>query len=122
MQVQNVQDDISNWPRSLTAREKKKEKLQVLLQDAESLEKSNTSLRQECYRLEAEKRYLVKMLMDRSQAEAAEQAQAQAQNYNGQTLGQTEEQIFINNLDFNLQFWSGLIIYIYTSTSIITID
>ena len=78
----------------------------MLLQDAESLEKSNTSLRQECYRLEAEKRYLVKMLMDRSQAEAAEQAQAQAQaqNYNGQTLGQTEEQIFINNLDFNLQF------------------
>ena len=69
-----------------------------MLQDAESLEKSNTSLRQECYRLEAEKRYLVKMLMDRSQTESLEQ-QAQAQNY-----GQTEEQIFINNLDFNLQF------------------
>ena len=78
----------------------------MLLQDAESLEKSNTSLRQECYRLEAEKRYLVKMLMDRSQAEAADQAQAQAQaqSYNGQSLGQTEDQIFINNLDFNLQF------------------
>ena len=74
-----------------------------MLQDAESLEKSNTSLRQECYRLEAEKRYLVKMLMDRSQTEATEQTQAQAQTY-GQTLGQVEEQIFINNLDFNLQF------------------
>ena len=68
-----------------------------MLQDAESLERSNTSLRQECYRLEAEKRYLVKMLMDRSQTEATEPAMAQ-------TYGQGEEQIFINNLDFNLQF------------------
>ena len=76
----------------------------MLLQDAESLEKSNTSLRQECYRLEAEKRYLVKMLMDRSQAEAAEQAQAQAQAQAQSYNGQTEEQIFINNIDFNLQF------------------
>ena len=75
----------------------------MLLQDAESLEKSNTGLRQECYRLEAEKRYLVKVLMDRSQTEATEQTQAQAQTY-GQTLGQAEEQIFISNLDFNLQF------------------
>ena len=91
----------------MLTREKKKEKLQVLLHDAESLEKSNTSLRQECYRLEAEKRYLVKMLMDRSQAEAAEAEQAQAENSHsyGQTFsGQTEEQIFINNIDFNLQF------------------
>ena len=46
-------------------REKKKEKLNGLLQKAESLEKHNENLRQECYRLEAEKRYLVKMLMDK---------------------------------------------------------
>ena len=75
-----------------------------MLQDAESLEKSNTSLRQECYRLEAEKRYLVKMLMDRSQTESLEQ-QAQAQNY-----GQTEEQIFINNSDQDLYLYNIYII------------
>ena len=87
-------------------REKKKEKLQGLLQDAESLEASNTSLRQECYRLEAEKRYLVKMLMDRSQTEAMEQAQAQ--NF-GQNLGQPEEKIFLNNSDQDLyNFYNNL--------------
>ena len=78
-----------------------------LLGRADQLEKFNNELRQECYRLEAEKRYLVKMLMDRSQAEAAEAEQAQAENSHsyGQTFsGQTEEQIFINNIDFNLQF------------------
>ena len=88
------------------AREKKKEKLQGLLEDAESLEKSNTSLRQECYRLEAEKRYLVKMLMDRSQSESTEPAPAP--NY-GQTVGQSEEQIFINNSDQDLyHFYNNL--------------
>ena len=46
-------------------REKKREKLNHLLQEAESLEKLNENLRQDCYRLEAEKRYLVKMLMER---------------------------------------------------------
>ena len=48
-------------------REKKKEKLNHLLGQADQLEKFNDGLRQECYRLEAEKRYLVKMLMDRAQ-------------------------------------------------------
>ena len=48
-------------------REKKKEKLNHLLCQADQLEKFNDGLRQECYRLEAEKRYLVKMLMDRAQ-------------------------------------------------------
>ena len=47
-------------------REKKKEKLNHLLCQADQLEKFNDELRQECYRLEAEKRYLVKMLMDRA--------------------------------------------------------
>ena len=50
-------------------REKKKEKLQLLTGRAELLERSNNSLRQDCYRLEAEKRYLVRMLMDRRQEE-----------------------------------------------------
>ena len=48
-------------------REKKKEKLNHLLGQADQLEKFNDGLRQECYRLEAEKRYLVKMLMDKAQ-------------------------------------------------------
>ena len=48
-------------------REKKKEKLNHLLCQADQLEKFNDGLRQECYRLEAEKRYLVKMLMDKAQ-------------------------------------------------------
>jgi len=47
-------------------REKKKEKLNSLLGKAENLERFNNDLRQECYRLEAEKTYLVKMLMDRA--------------------------------------------------------
>jgi len=47
-------------------REKKKEKLNNLMLTAEHLERGNNELRQECYRLEAEKRYLVKMLMERS--------------------------------------------------------
>ena len=37
-----------------------------MLCQADQLEKFNDELRQECYRLEAEKRYLVKMLMDRA--------------------------------------------------------
>merc|ERR1711997_792658 len=82
-------------------REKKKEKLQGLLEDAESLEKSNTSLRQECYRLEAEKRYLVKMLMDRAQN--TDPGQSQIDNL-ALTAGQPGgEQQFFNNLDYNLQ-------------------
>ena len=48
-------------------REKKKEKLNSLLGRADQLERFNNELRQECYRLEAEKRYLVKVLMDRAQ-------------------------------------------------------
>merc|ERR1719350_360700 len=47
-------------------REKKKEKLNSLLAKAEQLERFNNDLRQECYRLEAEKTYLVKMLMDKA--------------------------------------------------------
>merc|ERR1712179_181768 len=47
-------------------REKKKEKLNTLLGKAEQLERFNNDLRQECYRLEAEKTYLVKMLMDKA--------------------------------------------------------
>ena len=38
-----------------------------LLGRADQLERFNNELRQECYRLEAEKRYLVKVLMDRAQ-------------------------------------------------------
>ena len=38
-----------------------------LLGRADKLERFNNDLRQECYRLEAEKRYLVKVLMDRAQ-------------------------------------------------------
>merc|ERR1711915_164182 len=44
-------------------RNKKKEKLTQMLQTAEAIEKSNNSLRQEIYKLEAEKRHLVKLLM-----------------------------------------------------------
>ena len=44
-------------------RNKKKEKLTQMLQTADAIEKSNNSLRQEIYKLEAEKRHLVKLLM-----------------------------------------------------------
>ena len=87
-------------------REKKKEKLQSLLHSAEQLEKSNTSLRQECYRLEAEKRYLVKMLMDRTQNAEQENTDSFANTISSTTTqAQSEEQILLDNLDFNLQFW-----------------
>ena len=86
-------------------REKKKEKLQSLLHSAEQLEKSNTSLRQECYRLEAEKRYLVKMLMDRTQNAEQENTDSFANTISSTTTqAQSEEQILLDNLDFNLQF------------------
>ena len=48
-------------------REKKKEKLNHLLGKADQLEKFNDGLRQECYRLEAEKRYLDIRCIDKSQ-------------------------------------------------------
>ena len=46
-------------------RNKKKYKLNTLVSKSEAIEKSNNSLRQEMYRLEAEKRHLVRLLMMR---------------------------------------------------------
>jgi hypothetical protein len=44
-------------------RNKKKEKLNMILGKAEGIEKSNNKLRQEMYRLEAGKKQLVTLLM-----------------------------------------------------------
>ena len=44
-------------------RNKKKEKLNIIIGKAEAIEKSNNLLMQEIYRLEAEKRQLVRLLM-----------------------------------------------------------
>ena len=71
-----------------------------MLTSAEQLEKSNSSLRQECYRLEAEKRYLVKMLMDRAQTSGQT---PHNDSFTG-TIPQSDQQTFLDNFDFNLQF------------------
>ena len=44
-------------------RNKKKEKLNIIIGKAEAIEKSNNMLMQDIYRLEAEKRQLVRLLM-----------------------------------------------------------
>ena len=49
-------------------REKKKQKLNIMLSKAETIQKSNNILRQEVYKLEAEKRQLVRLLMMKKEA------------------------------------------------------
>ena len=44
-------------------RNKKKNKFNLIINKAEVIEKSNNNLRQEIYKLEAEKRHLVRLLM-----------------------------------------------------------
>ena len=49
-------------------RNKKKEKFNLILHKAEAIQKSNNNLRQEMYRLEAEKKHLVRLLMMKTKA------------------------------------------------------
>ena len=53
-------------------REKKKQKLNVMLSKAETIQKSNNILRQEVYKLEAEKRQLVRLLMMKKEGSAGQ--------------------------------------------------
>ena len=65
-----------------------------LLGRADQLERFNNELRQECYRLEAEKRYLVKVLMDRAQdtdTSTSYLADSGAAAYAGYTTATAEE-------------------------------
>ena len=58
---------------------------------ADQLERFNNELRQECYRLEAEKRYLVKVLMDRAQDTATSTSYLADSGAAGYTTATAEE-------------------------------
>ena len=62
-----------------------------LLGRADQLERFNNELRQECYRLEAEKRYLVKVLMDRAQDTATSTSYLADPGAAGYTTATAEE-------------------------------